>query len=298
ARREPEPATAHVLRAREIRREHVGSELHPPEIHADGTRVRIGEQGLGHARHALEQHVAPNRGGRDQYLDHVILADHDLADLGEHTVPQFVQPIPPSSPATRASARPSASASSSFVTGVSSAPTSWSVQPSAFAACEISPSVASMGRAARAVSPSRVHACLGDSARARSRVRSNVCDNARTYSDLAGGRSRVARSGGPNRRARDHTNASAPRPIMTIAYFQRVGIALMPRDAPKPCTPSAKATRCPGPESASANAALSAVLRYAFWSGVGSARNSISPRPTRSLVTSVLTLSPTTGVPL
>src|SRR5207253_2010397 len=84
----------------------VRGELHAPELDADRTRVRVGEQGLGHTRHALEQHVATHSRGRDQYLDHVILADHHLADLCEHTVAQYVQSILLSTPVTRASAGP------------------------------------------------------------------------------------------------------------------------------------------------------------------------------------------------
>ena len=76
---ERELARAQRHRAGEIGRQHVGGELHAPEVDADRAGERVGEQRLGDAGHAFEQDVSADGGAREQYLDDMVLTDDDLA---------------------------------------------------------------------------------------------------------------------------------------------------------------------------------------------------------------------------
>ena len=49
-------------------------------------RQRLDRERLREARHALDQAVAAGQKADQHALDHVALADDDLADLGEHAV--------------------------------------------------------------------------------------------------------------------------------------------------------------------------------------------------------------------
>ena len=88
------------------------------------------------------------------------------------------------------------------------------------------------------------------------------------------------------------TSPASARPINEI--FQPVGIALMPRDGPYPCTPSGNTTVRPGsPASVRPSAALSADASRRFCNGEGSATNTILPCPTDASVTSASAVLPT-----
>ena len=75
-------------RPRQVRREHVGGELHPAEVEPEGRRPRPGEEGLGHARHALQEDVTADDGRGEEQVNDVVLAHHHPADLGRHPVPE------------------------------------------------------------------------------------------------------------------------------------------------------------------------------------------------------------------
>ena len=109
---EHEIGTAQRHRAGEVGRQHVGCELHAPELDADRARERSREQRLRNTRNTFEQQVTADARGGEHGVDNVILADHDLADLGNDPVPQFVHvPVPSPKPwrGSLAATRPSAS---------------------------------------------------------------------------------------------------------------------------------------------------------------------------------------------
>ena len=67
----------------------VGGELQAGELHVERGGEALRQQRLGHAGHALEQHVAVHEQCRDGAGEHALLADHHLADLvahGEHGI--------------------------------------------------------------------------------------------------------------------------------------------------------------------------------------------------------------------
>ena len=70
-------------RADDVGGQEVRRELDAGELGADRVAERAHRQRLGEAGHALEQHVAAGEQTDEDALDHVRLADDDLADLGE-----------------------------------------------------------------------------------------------------------------------------------------------------------------------------------------------------------------------
>ena len=62
----------------------VGGELQAGERAADRRRQGLDGQGLRHAGHALEQHVAAGQQGDEHALDQAVLADDDPLDLEQH----------------------------------------------------------------------------------------------------------------------------------------------------------------------------------------------------------------------
>ena len=76
--------------ADDVGRHEVGRELHAGELEVERPGERLHEQRLGHAGHALEQHVAAHEQRGDEAGQRAVLADDDLADLladGEHGGP-------------------------------------------------------------------------------------------------------------------------------------------------------------------------------------------------------------------
>ena len=68
----------------DIGRHQVGRELHPSEVEVEGRGQGLGEQRLGHPRHALEQHMAVDEQRGDEAGQRPLLADDHLADLLPH----------------------------------------------------------------------------------------------------------------------------------------------------------------------------------------------------------------------
>ena len=96
-RAERELARPQRHRAGEVRRQHVGGELHAPEVDTDRARERVGDERLGDTGNAFEQQVAADGDRREQHLDDAVLTDDDLADLSHHAIAQFVHVVLPSS---------------------------------------------------------------------------------------------------------------------------------------------------------------------------------------------------------
>ena len=68
-------------RAGDVARHQVGGELDPPGADVEGAGEGAHEQGLGHAGHALHQHVAAAQQRHEQAGDRGVLADDGLGDL-------------------------------------------------------------------------------------------------------------------------------------------------------------------------------------------------------------------------
>ena len=69
-------------RADEVGGEQVGGELDPGEGGVEPPGQRPDGEGLGEARHALEQEVPVGEEADDEALHEGVLADDDLPDLG------------------------------------------------------------------------------------------------------------------------------------------------------------------------------------------------------------------------
>ena len=83
------------LRAGDVGGHQVGRELDAVEAEVQDPGQAADQQGLGQAGHAHQQHVAAGEEGDQHLLDHLLLADDDLGDLGAHgavRVPQAVDP--------------------------------------------------------------------------------------------------------------------------------------------------------------------------------------------------------------
>ena len=85
---EPQPAAALLLvedlGAGDVRRHQVGRELDALEVEVEDVGERLDQQRLRQAGHAGDQAVAAGE-ERDQHLlDDLVLADDDLAQLGEN----------------------------------------------------------------------------------------------------------------------------------------------------------------------------------------------------------------------
>ena len=59
----------------------VGRELDAIEVRAEHMGERADEQGLGDAGHAFDERVLAGEDGDERLIDHVLLADDDLADF-------------------------------------------------------------------------------------------------------------------------------------------------------------------------------------------------------------------------
>ena len=62
--------------------QHVGRELDARERAVERVGERADDERLREAGHALEQHVAAGEQAEQQPVQHLVLADQDLADLG------------------------------------------------------------------------------------------------------------------------------------------------------------------------------------------------------------------------
>ena len=81
------------LGAGDVGRHQVGRELDALEREIQDLRERLDEQRLGQSRHAGDQAMAAGE-DRDQHLiDHLVLADDDLADLGENAFATLCDPL-------------------------------------------------------------------------------------------------------------------------------------------------------------------------------------------------------------
>ncbi len=77
------------LRADDVGGEQVDGELDPGELEVDRLGERRDQQGLGQARHALEQQVPAGEQCDQEPLDHHVLADHDRPDALAHLPDEF-----------------------------------------------------------------------------------------------------------------------------------------------------------------------------------------------------------------
>ncbi len=71
---------------RDVRRHQVGRELDSFKADVKNPGDRTDHQGLGQPGHADQQHMAPSKDCRQDQLDHVMLTDDHLTDLGSHDV--------------------------------------------------------------------------------------------------------------------------------------------------------------------------------------------------------------------
>ncbi len=71
--------------AGDVARHQVGSELNAAETQVHRLGERADHQRFGQARHTFEQAVAASQNGDQQLLDHFVLADDDLRQLGFHS---------------------------------------------------------------------------------------------------------------------------------------------------------------------------------------------------------------------
>ena len=86
---EPEPAaTGHPTVEDELTGHvgghEVGRELDPLDVEVECGGERLDDEGLGHARHALEQHVPPGQQRRHQARQGAVLPHHHLGHLVAH----------------------------------------------------------------------------------------------------------------------------------------------------------------------------------------------------------------------
>ena len=75
----------------DVRRHQVGRELDPLEADVEDLGERADHQGLGQARHAHQEDVPPGEDRGEDLLDHFVLADDDLAQLGDHHVARVAE---------------------------------------------------------------------------------------------------------------------------------------------------------------------------------------------------------------
>ena len=84
---EPQHARAVLLvehlGAGDVRRHQVGRELNPLEAEVEDRRERLDQQRLGQPGHAGDQAVAAREQRDEDLVDHLVLPDDDLAELGE-----------------------------------------------------------------------------------------------------------------------------------------------------------------------------------------------------------------------
>ena len=71
------------LGAGDVGRHQVGRELNPLEREIEDLRERLDQQCLGQAGHAGDQAMAAGEHRHQDLIDHLVLADDHLADLGE-----------------------------------------------------------------------------------------------------------------------------------------------------------------------------------------------------------------------
>ena len=73
-------------RAHDVGRQQIGRELDALKAHRQRVRQGLDGQGLGQAGHPLQQHVATGEQADQDAVDHRLLTDDDLADLGDKLV--------------------------------------------------------------------------------------------------------------------------------------------------------------------------------------------------------------------
>ena len=78
------------VRAGDVRRHQVGRELDALELEVEHLGQRGDEQRLGQAGHADDQAVAADEQRQQHLLDHVVLADDQLLQLGDDLLPAGV----------------------------------------------------------------------------------------------------------------------------------------------------------------------------------------------------------------
>jgi hypothetical protein len=74
----------HQLLTDDVAGHQVGGELQAGELHVERRGEALGEQRLGHARHAFQQHVAVDQQRGDGAGEYAFLPDHDLAHFVAH----------------------------------------------------------------------------------------------------------------------------------------------------------------------------------------------------------------------
>ena len=88
-----DPVLVDDLGAGDVRRHQVRGELYAAELEVENARDGADEQGFGQARSAGDEAVAPGEQRDHQRLDHFLLADDDLVDLGQHLFTAPAQPV-------------------------------------------------------------------------------------------------------------------------------------------------------------------------------------------------------------
>ncbi len=81
------------LRAGDVGRHQIRRELNPLEREIEDLRDRLDEQRLGETGHAGDQAVPAGEERHQHFVDHRVLADDDLADLGEDPLPAGSHPL-------------------------------------------------------------------------------------------------------------------------------------------------------------------------------------------------------------
>jgi hypothetical protein len=160
-RPERELAALQRHRSGQVRREHVRRELDATELEPERARGRVGDERLRHAGDALEQHVPADGDRSEQQLDGLVLADHDLRDLGRDAIAQLLHLRAASK---RASARPAATTCAGVRGSPSTASSSSSPRPRPAPAARIAAVSASAGSRAASRTRSRTAACTGATA--------------------------------------------------------------------------------------------------------------------------------------
>ena len=79
--------------AGDVARHQVGRELNARELEIEHLRDRADEQRLRQSRHADDQAVAAGEQRQQHELDHVLLADDQLVQLGDDLVVAALEPV-------------------------------------------------------------------------------------------------------------------------------------------------------------------------------------------------------------
>jgi len=81
------------VRSRDVRGHQVGGELDPGEAQVEDVRDGLDEKRLGEPRHADEERIATDEEGEQHLLDHRLLPNDPLPDLGENGFACVAHPV-------------------------------------------------------------------------------------------------------------------------------------------------------------------------------------------------------------